>query len=155
MANRHNDPTDKFYIDATGIRPDVVVAFLGVDEKRDSAVNGVVFRAGGNELAQLDMRERRYRRVDATRVVSASVIDPGDRVYMYVPTREAKARCRRAAQDHRLVVPHHYFEAVTDAFRSLGPEQLARFAESTDTPPELSRLKRIDPGHSGMGPDSV
>jgi cation transport regulator ChaC len=145
MANRHDDPTDKFYVDEDGLRPDVVVAFLGLRTQPTSTVNGVVFRVGSDDLAQLDLRERRYSRVDATHRVSSGAIGRGERVFVYLPTPEATARCLGAAHDDRLVVPQHYFDAVADAFGGLGPEHLARFSASTDDPPRLSPLNRVEP----------
>ena len=62
MDNRVTIPGYKYFLDAGGGRPAVCVAFLDVVPDPAASVDGVVFEVA--HLAELDARERNYRRVE-------------------------------------------------------------------------------------------
>lgn len=116
---------------ATGVAPDVAVAFL--DVVRDDAsgsVNGVCVPVGDAALEGLDRRERNYDRSDVTQFVA----DPPGRVWVYRGNVAGRARADAGRRDGRLVVVLAYLELVEAAFATLGADAAARFAESTDEP---------------------
>ena len=103
MDNRVTIPGYKYYVDAWGERPEVFVTFLNLVP--GDGVDGVLLEAG--DLAQLDARERNYRRVD----VSDAIDVPGP-VYAYIGLDEAVARFEAGHREGRAVAQRGYVESV-------------------------------------------
>jgi dephospho-CoA kinase len=144
MDNTRTIPGYKYYVDAaTGTRPEVFVAFLDLRPGEDGdAVNGIVFPVTEGELAELDRRERNYRRVEVT---GAVIPPPAGRVWTYAGNPEAKQRRDRGLAVGTLVVDAGYVRLVAEGFTALGAEELDRYRASTDEPPgPLAELRRID-----------
>jgi hypothetical protein len=110
---------------------DGVVAVLGlVDASPDDRTHGIVFAASAEDLAKLDVRERNYRRIDAT----ADVTFPGKpedcRVFAYVPSAAALDRLERALHgpcQRPVAVRKSYLDHTRIGFAALGKDDLARF----------------------------
>ena len=110
---------------------DGVVAVLGlVEGGEDDACNGAVFPVSAEDLAKLDVRERNYRRVDVTRVVTFKGKPDNCIVFVYVPLVEAIDRLEHAAhgpQRRPVAIRKAYLEQTRAGFRLMGPEELALF----------------------------
>lgn len=139
MDNRRDLPGYKYYVDAaTGERPGVFVAFLDLAPDPAATVNGVLLPVEAGALADLDARERNYKRREVTEHVDPPV---EGRVWAYFGTAAARARFERGEP----VVSRAYLELVRERFAQLGPGELHRFDASTDAPPVPTRdLLRID-----------
>jgi hypothetical protein len=130
MDNSRDIPGYKYYVDAlTGERPSVYVAFLDLEPDPDTTVNGIRFPVTEDKLAELDARERSYQRRE---------VKPGTWAYFGRP--EARERATR----ENVVVQRSYAEAVRGGFAALGVDQLRRYDASTDDPPRIANLGRID-----------
>jgi hypothetical protein len=103
MDNTVTIPGYKYYVDAEGQRPEVVVTFLNLVP--GEGVDGVLLE--GADLRALDARERQYARVD----VSHAVDVPGP-VFAYIGRPEAVARFEAARREGRAVAQRAYVESV-------------------------------------------
>lgn len=141
MDNRVDLPSYKHYLNQNGERPEVFVSFLDVRRQRDSSVNGVCQPVDAESLAELDMRERNYRRVD----VSAHVQAGGARVWTYVGTPAGRERLRAGRRAGRAVIDAVYLATVDAAFAELGEIEHQRCRPSLE-PRELPvvELRRVD-----------
>jgi len=143
LDNEQAIPGYKQYrLRSDGSTPRVFVAFLGMVEDPGCAMNGVVAPIDEATLAQLDVRERNYDRVDVT----ARIDDPPEgRVWTYVPSKEGRARRDTGLREGRLVVQRDYVDEVHAAFRLLGDAEYARFlASSTIDDVTVLDLERVD-----------
>jgi hypothetical protein len=104
MDNRVTIPGYKYYVDPAGERPRVVVTFLNLVP--GDGVDGVVLEA---DPAELDARERQYKRVDVSHAID--VVGP---VYAYIGRGEAVARFEAGLREGRAVAQRSYVEAVRD-----------------------------------------
>jgi hypothetical protein len=130
MDNSRDIPGYKYYVDPlTGERPQVYVAFLDLEPDPDTTVNGIRFPVTEAKLAELDARERSYRRRE---------VEPG--MWAYFGRPEPRERATR----ENVVVQRAYAEGVRGGFASLGADQLARYDASTDGPTRIADLRRID-----------
>lgn len=102
MDNRVTIPGYKYYVDAAGERPQVVVTFLGLVP--GDGVDGVVFEG---DQAELDARERQYERVDVTHAIDV----PGP-VFAYIGRDVAIARFEAGLREGRAVAQRSYVESV-------------------------------------------
>lgn len=125
MDNTRTVPGYKCYLDATGARPDVCVAFLDLTPVAAGCVNGVCLPVDEAALAALDARERNYARVD----VSDRLV--GDRpaaarpVWTYLGSAAGRDRLLQGRARGRAVIHEGYLAAVTRGFRALGPAEWA------------------------------
>jgi cation transport regulator ChaC len=92
--------------------------------------NGALIELDEEQLARLDARELRYRRVDVSAWVRADIVPAGP-VYAYVARPEHHFPDPPAGA----VVIAAYLEAVEAAFSELGPGSLASFRATTAPPP--------------------
>jgi cation transport regulator ChaC len=143
MDNRRRLPGYKQYLDpVTGEAPPVQVTFLNLVRDRGTAVNGVLVAVEEPLLAELDRRERNYRRVEFTGRLSEST--PG-RVWAYVGTPAARRRYEQGRRRGTAVVEAGYLEFVEDGFRRFGADVLGWFRRSTDRPScPVRRLRRVE-----------
>lgn len=140
MDNTVDLPGYKFYRDADGERPAVMVAFLDIAPEVGNAVEGVCQPVTARELEALDARERNYVRIDVT---AALVDQPPGRHWLYLGSPQGRERARLGRSQGRLVVPRDYYHQVRRAFDQLG--RLPAFLESTDDPGSaLRELTRVD-----------
>ena len=142
MDNSRLLPGYKCYLDESGARPHVYVAFLDLREADGGSVNGFLLEVSRAELGAFDDRERNYVRVDVSEYVRPA---PGATVWAYFGTAAARARRRAAAETGRLVVSRAYAEHVEAGFAALGPDALGAFRRSTDPLPcAPAELRRVD-----------
>lgn len=107
MDNRIDLPGYKFYVDpATGERPSVAVAFLDLEEAPGESAEGALVSVSGDDLLELDARERNYERHD----VSDRFGDGHGRVWTYLGRPDSRARLREALAGDRAVVQRAYLE---------------------------------------------
>jgi cation transport regulator ChaC len=110
---------------------DGVVAVLGlVEGGADDRCNGAVFPVSAEDLAKLVVRERNYRRVDVSRVVTFKGKPDGCVVFVYVPSAEALDRLQRAVngpQRRPVAIRASYLEQTRAGFRLMGDQELEQF----------------------------
>lgn len=106
--------------------PDHVLALNIEPGGTGDVVNGALIVVAEAALERLDRREIRYRRIEVGGEVSAEV--GIERVFTYVARPEHHAPSPPAGA----VVLNSYERAVEEAFATLGPGELARYAETTD-----------------------
>lgn len=135
MNNWETGEADKYFVDpASGAKPRIKVAYLDI-EAAEETVNGLAIPVDPARLAELDAREVNYARVDVSASFRPSL---AVRVFVYLGTEDARARCRPepGANVH---VSRDYVRRVRDGFAALGPEQLEEY-ERTTVPPPFSEL---------------
>jgi len=137
MDNRVAVPGYKVYESPDGTRPAVHVVFLDLEPTAERAgVNGALLAADEARLAELDARERQYRRIDVTHLVD----DPPARVWTYVGAPAGRARVR---DDVPKAIPRAYLDLVEAAFARRG--DLEAYRATTEPPPfPVTELARID-----------
>lgn len=121
--------------DASGRELEYTIVALGVVPGGGERVNGVVGWVEGDELVELDHRERHYDRVDVTGAVT---VDGGvgidGRIGVYVPRREAIARYERARDHGTAAVDQRYWDLVERAFAARSHEAHATYLATTPPP---------------------
>lgn len=114
---------------------DWTIVVLGVTPVPDASVNGVIGWVGADELAEFDVRERTYQRVDVTdRITVHDARWAGEQVVTYVPTETPRQRYDDARARGTAVVDERYWKLVDSAFASLGADRQRRFHASTPAP---------------------
>lgn len=150
MDNREQVAGYKVYEDPeTGVRPAVFVAFLDLVGGAGAAVNGVLLPVSGAEIEALDRRERNYRRVEVSGLVTPRA---AGRVWTYVGSPDGRARFEAGLGAGAAVVGREYRDGVESGFRALGEDEWRRYLESTDESDIAMRsLRQIDlPASTGM-----
>lgn len=142
MDNREEIAGYKRYLDpATGGPPPLYIAFLDVADHADAAVNGFCAPVDAAALDELDRRERNYVRVEVT----GRLAEPRGRTWMYRGSEAGRERLRRGVAAAAVVVAAGYLRTVEVGFAALGPDQLARFRDSTGPlPGPLRELDRVE-----------
>lgn len=130
MNNRVDLPGYKCYLDDAGARPHVHVAFLDLTLDRHLSVNGVCLPVTSERLAELDRRERSYRRRDLTAHLDPP--RPGVRVWGYLGAPAARARLTRARRHGRAAIDESYLKLVRAAFARLGSTEYVTALPSLD-----------------------
>jgi hypothetical protein len=145
MNNREEFPSRKHFVDPeTGQPPRVRVAFLDIEEEAGATVNGVAIPVDEARLAAIDLRERRYERVEVSAAFEPAL---GATVFAYLGRPDARERAGPDASDAPIVISDEYLERVRRAFDSLGPGALAEFDRTTEPPPFPTRaLEQVLPG---------
>jgi hypothetical protein len=128
MDNTVDIPGYKYYVDpSSGRRPDVRVAFLDITPDPTCAVNGICRPITARELADIDVRERQYVRIEVSDAISS--IDAT--VWTYAGSAFGRSNRRDGDRTDRTVVAREYLDAVVDAFARLGDREHAAFVAST------------------------
>jgi hypothetical protein len=130
MNNDRTLPGYKYYLDESGERPHLHVAFLDVKRARGHSVNGVCLPVTAEELKALDGRERNYVRRDITPLCHVPG-NPG-RVWIYVGSPAGRRRLTRARSAGRAVIDRGYRDGVAAAFKRLGPDEYDLCAASLE-----------------------
>jgi len=117
---------------------DGTIVALGIVESANETVNGVVASIAGEELGNLDRRERHYDRVDVTSKITLTGDDAdavlSGPVYTYVPRIES-IRCYEAARDLGAAgIRRTYWDLVDDAFAAFGQAQVEQYRSTTPQP---------------------
>lgn len=110
MDNMRDLPGYKHYVDETGARPAVFVAFLDIEPDAGAEVDGVCLPVDAEALAALDQRERNYRQIDVT-----GLVDPhpgGGRVWAYTGLEESRERLAAARRRGNAVIAAAYRDSA-------------------------------------------
>ncbi len=132
-----------YYVDAaSGIRPDICVVALSIDESDDD-VNGVAIPVTAAELPAFDLRELHYDRIEVSGHFSCSLTYP---IWAYRANIRARRDCMVGGAQRRAYVSHTYVTGVRQAFRNLGARSWIEYRTSTDPVPFPARdLVRVVP----------
>lgn len=104
MDNAVDLPGYKFYVEPSGRRPAVCVAFLDIVEEAGASVPGALVPVDPARLPLLDRRERNYERRDVSDCFEAG------RVWTYTGRPGGRERLRRALDQGTAVVQRAYLE---------------------------------------------
>jgi hypothetical protein len=130
MNNWEASPLEKHFVDPeTGVQPRIRVAYLDIDELPGATVNGLAIPVDERRMAEFDVREVNYVRVDVSSAFEPALPRP---VFAYRATEEARERCRRRDAEARVFVSCDYVAAVRRAFAALGEEQLEEYDRTTE-----------------------
>jgi hypothetical protein len=133
MNNWEATELEKHFIDpTTGEKPRIRVAYLDIEERPGSAVNGLAIPVDARRLAELDVREVNYVRVDVTPRFEPPL---GGRVFAYAGTAEARERAHPGRAGPAIYVSRDYVVAIRGAFAAMGGEALAEYDRTTDPLP--------------------
>lgn len=150
MDNTRAIPGYKRYLDpATGTPPPWFVVFLNIVPDAGRSVNGAVFPVSGEELAELDRRERNYDRIEVSSSLAQAV---GGTVWTYTGVRAAVERFETGMRAGRAVISQDYQQIVLQGFTALGDDAVREFHAVTDPPPcSVVPLERVAvPADSGF-----
>jgi len=137
MNNWEATDAEKHFVDPeSGLKPRIKVAYLDVEERDGSTVNGLAIPAGAARLAELDLREVNYSRVDVSSAFHPRI---AHRVFTYVGTDAARRRSKSENLDVPIRVSRQYVRRVKRGFEALGPGSLAEYERTTEP---LSYLER-------------
>lgn len=130
MDNRRDLPGYKYYTGPGGDRPAVYVAFLDLRETEapGQGTNGLCLPVQAHQLAQLDLRERNYARLDVSDRVDAG----GARVWAYVGSADGRERLAQGLRTGAAVIDAGYLQTVQAAFGALGRRELQEAQASFD-----------------------
>jgi hypothetical protein len=144
MNNWGEAPSRKHFVDPeSGQPPRVRIAFLDIEEKAEVTVNGLAIPVDEERLAALDLRERRYLRLDVSAAFKPVLAHP---LFAYVGREEARKRARSDAEEP-IVISEEYLERVRDAFDALGPDARTEFDRTTEPLPFPTQpLEQVLPG---------
>ena len=132
-----NDPKH-WVVPGSGERPRVRVAYLDIEPVGEGGtVNGIAIPVDAARLETLDAREVNYRRVEVTDAFEPARTGgdspaPPRRVFTYMATAAARARCRAGAAEANVCVSADYLAATRRAFAALGDAALAEFDRTTE-----------------------
>ncbi|HET6997921.1 MAG TPA: gamma-glutamylcyclotransferase family protein [Solirubrobacterales bacterium] len=133
MNNWEATEAEKHFLDPdSGLKPRIRVAYLDVEPRQGSSVNGLAIPVDATRLAELDLREVNYSRIDVS-----SAFEPAipHRIFTYVGTAAARERCRAETPDLIVQVSRQYVERIKQAFAALGPDELAEYERTTEPLP--------------------
>jgi hypothetical protein len=142
MDNSQAIPGYKQYLDpATGVAPPCFVVFLNIVPDATSHVNGAVLAVSGDQLAELDRRERNYTRIEVTSCLGEAVAGT---VWTYTGSPAAIARFHAGLRAGTAVISETYAQAVRQGFAALGDDAICEFQALTDPVPcPLVPLRRV------------
>lgn len=147
MNNWEGGAEVKHWLDRSGERPRIRIAYLDLYERTGCAVNGLALPVDRERLESLDAREVNYERVELTGAFEpeggAGALPGSSRVFAYLGLDAARERCRRGAEDGDAVVSRDYAAGVRRAFAGLAPGALAEFDRTTDPHPFPERDLRV------------
>lgn len=130
MNNWEATALEKHFVDPdSGEQPRIRVAYLDLDERPGSSVNGLAIPVDARRLAEFDLREGNYLRVDVSAAFEPALPRP---VFVYRATEEARERCRRHDPEAEVFVSRDYVAAVRGAFAALGEGQLEEYERTTE-----------------------
>lgn len=116
-------------------RSDWVFIALGLKQAHDETANGAVGWVDDSELAALDLRERRYDRVDVTELTTLApeVSDALGQmpIFTYVPRAEPVDAFHAARQAGVAAITTRYWDLVDEAFADLGADRRDRYRATT------------------------
>lgn len=106
-------------------RGDEKSLFFDVRKRNGAYVNGILVGVTDEEFANLDKRERGYKRIDVSANIVSSMLRQDSKVYTYV--------CRTAGgTDDVSCIPYKYWELVCEGARKFGDRFLEELIETTE-----------------------
>jgi hypothetical protein len=130
MNNWEASDAQKHFVDPdSGLKPRLKVAYLDIEERPGSIVNGLAIPVDPTRLAELDLREINYRRIDVSTAFEPAT---SQRVFAYVGTPAARARARIETPGAAIHVSRQYVSRIRRAFAALGGDELAEFERTTE-----------------------
>jgi cation transport regulator ChaC len=133
MNNWETTEAEKHFVDPeSGLKPRIAVAYLDVDEAAGGRVNGLAIPVDERRLAELDVREVNYLRVDVSACFEPVI---PHRVFTFVGTGEARARRRLTPPAAEIFVSREYVARIRRGFAALGPDALPEYERTTDPLP--------------------
>jgi cation transport regulator ChaC len=148
MNNWEATAAEKHFVDPGSDRkPRIKVAYLDIEERPGSTVNGLAIPVDARRLAELDVREINYSRTDVSPAFEPAI---PHRVFAYVGTAAARERCRRTP-DAAIHVSRQYVSRIRRAFAALGADELAEYERTTEPSrfPERDLELRYPPDAGG------
>ncbi len=148
MNNWEATDSEKHFVDPeSGLKPRIKVAYLDIERRPGSTVNGLAIPVDAARLAELDEREVNYLRIDVSPAFATPI---PHRVFTYLGTAAARARCRQTP-DAAINVGRQYVSRIRRAFAALGPDALAEYERTTEPLrfPERDLELRYPPPPSG------
>jgi cation transport regulator ChaC len=129
MNNWEATETEKHFVDPeSGLKPRIKVAYLDIEERQGSSVNGLAIPVDAARLAELDRREINYRRIDVSTAFEPTI---PQQIFTYVATEAARDRGRDETSDAAIHVSREYVDRVRRAFAALGGHALAEYEQTT------------------------
>jgi cation transport regulator ChaC len=129
MNNWEATEAEKHFVDPnSGLKPRIRVAYLDIVEHAEGSVNGLAVPADSGRLADLDVREVNYVRVDVSEAFHPRL---PQRVFTYMGTDAARERCRRSDLGG-IHVSSQYVTRIQRGFAALGPGQLEEYVLTTE-----------------------
>lgn len=129
MNNGEATELEKHFVDPeTGEKPSVRVAYLDIEESEGATVNGLAIPVDAERLAEFDVREVNYLRLDVSSAFEPSVSAP---VYSYRGT-DAARECCLAQAGVEVYVSREYVAAIRRAFATLGKDALEEYDRTTE-----------------------
>jgi len=132
---REQAASEKTFARADGSIPRFCLGLNLDPDPEAPAPNGVLIELSEAELDRLDLRERRYDRVDVTGSISFDDGAQPERTFDRVIAYRAKPRHHHPAVPEDAVIVATYPTTVEAAFDALGPGQLDLFRATTAPPP--------------------
>jgi hypothetical protein len=131
MNNWEAGDAEKHFVDpATGLKPRIAVAYLDIYEAEGESVNGLAIPVDARRLAELDLREVNYARVEVSAAFEPAA-GAGHAVFAYCGTEAARAR-GGDGREAEVFVSRGYVELIRAAFAALGPGQLEEYERTTE-----------------------
>ncbi len=129
MNNGEATEMEKHFVDPeTGEKPRIHVAYLDIEECEGGTVNGLAIPVDAQRLAELDVREINYLRLDVSAVFEPALPSA---VYAYRGTDAARERCLLEEPDAPVYVSRDYVAAIRRAFAALGEDALEEYDRTT------------------------
>jgi len=141
MNNWETTELEKHFVDPeTGEKPKIRVAYLDIEQRSGARVNGLAIPVDAKRLAELDIREVNYIRIEVTEAFEPAM---NGRVFTYTGTAAARERSRAEQVSAPGFVSREYVAAIRRAFAALGADALAEFDRTTE--PLQFPLRHLEP----------
>lgn len=130
MNNWETRDDEKHFVDPeSGLKPRIAVAYLDIEEAPGETVNGLAVPVDARRLAEFDVREVNYRRIDVSRSFAPATTH---RVFAYQGTDAARARSHAGEDGVEIFVSRQYVDRIRLAFAALGPDEAAEYERTTE-----------------------
>jgi hypothetical protein len=129
MNNWEATDAGKYFVDPeSGLKPHIRVAHLDIEESAGAMVNGLAIPVDEKRLAEFDVREVNYLRIDVSAAFRLAI---PHQVFAYRGTDEARERCRLDIAGAEVQVSRGYVSRIREAFAAMGPTELEEYERTT------------------------
>lgn len=130
MNNWEATDAEKHFVDPdSGLKPRVKVAYLDIEQEAGSTINGLAIPVDAARLAELDLREVNYARVEVSTAFTPTI---AHRVFVYRGTDAARVRGSRSTPDEPIHVSRQYVSRIKSAFAAFGADALEEYERTTE-----------------------